>query len=60
MLFTPRLMLVEDKCVLLRFRDFFSMKLLENMSRWVPPPRHAAARLQMEGQRLILLETNKA
>lgn len=55
--------LVEHKCVFFffsRFRDFFLVNVLENTSHSVPCLRHAAASVQMEEQRLALLETNKA
>lgn len=59
-LFTPRLTLVQHQCDSFKIQGLFLVKLLENMSHSVPSLRHAAARLQMEGQRQLLLETNKA
>lgn len=44
----------------IKIQRLLPVKLLEHMSHSVPPLRYAAASLQMEGQRLILLETNKA
>lgn len=40
--------------------ELFLVNLFTNMSHFMLTLRHAAARLQTEGQGLMLLETNKA